>query len=939
MAAGSETLLRFIRRLAVPVEPPEATDAALLGRYLSAKDEKAFTALVDRHGPLVYHVCQRVLGNAHDAEDAFQAVFLVLARKAATVRPRERLAAWLYGVARRVALKVRSARARRRSTAHLPAPPADPHPDPLAEISARELLLLIEEEIQRLPEGYRLPVILCGLEGRSLEEAARQLGWTPGSVKGRLERGRARLHARLRRRGLTLPAALAMVAVAQGRAEAGVLARLVTDTVREALAFGIGRATPATATAALAEETLKGMMLAKLKAAALLLVTGLLATALVISWAVARPRSTPPRADAGARATPAAPGEHRPAAVRGDLDAPVEVRGRVLDPQGHALAGARLYVGYSVRRLVPDRQVRQPAYPLRATSGPDGRFQFVFARSELEATWLDDSRPAVVALAGGYGPAWADIPEAAGHAELSLQLVEDLPVNGRLLNPQRRPAAGAKVFVLNVSSDSAEGVTRFLRGDLQAWSPRRWRGPFPEQPASVTTDADGRFRLTGLGRDRVVSLACVGPGLQDTFLTAVTRPPTETPGLRRVHRATFELVSAPEQPIRGTVRDQATGRPVAGVRVFALLDSPPTFTDANGRFAIHGCPKMPQGYAVMAQPRAGQPYFGAKVSVPDRPGLKPLTVDLDLVGGIPVSGRVTDQATGKPPRAAVVEYYPLFPNPHSSRVTSCFALAPSSVVIRPDGSYRLVVLPGPGVVCVAASPRDSYAVACVDERELADLFHDGRHHGGNQGLPTALGAERARILGINAYHALALIHPNENENMPALNLLVKPARTVHGTLVGPDGAPVRGVAVVGLTALSDEEVLEGASFTIRGLNPQRPRDLFFHHPGKELGRVVTVRGDEAEPLTVRLAPCGLVVGRLVDARGKPVPGVTVRLSGARGAEVTADTDADGRFRAALLSGAQYTLGVYSRRALLRHVDVIEVESGRSKDLGDLPLGD
>src|SRR5262249_36770115 len=154
----------------------QTTDAALLGRFIAERDETAFAALVDRHGPLVFHVCRRVLGDVHDAEDAFQAAFLVLARKAATVYPREALTAWLHGVAYRVALRARSARVRQHRWGRqeclphrdqpLVVPPADPHADPLAELSARELLVIVDEEVRRLPEVYRLPVILCCLEGR-----------------------------------------------------------------------------------------------------------------------------------------------------------------------------------------------------------------------------------------------------------------------------------------------------------------------------------------------------------------------------------------------------------------------------------------------------------------------------------------------------------------------------------------------------------------------------------------------------------------------------------------------------------------------------------------------------------------------------------------------------------------------------------------------------
>jgi RNA polymerase sigma factor (sigma-70 family) len=285
MAAGPDTLLRYIRRLVILSEPGEATDAALLARFLTYRDEQAFTALVDRHGPLVLQVCRRILGDAHDAEDAFQATFLVLARKADTVHPREALPAWLHGVARRVALKARAARIRRSCKARpLALPTADPRPDPLAELSARELLALLDEEVRRLPEKYRLAVILCCLEGRSQEEVAQLLGWTPGSVKGRLERGRVRLHERLVRRGLTLSIALSAAEVSRDVASAAVVAGLAAPTVRGALAFA---ARPAVAgsgvppgAAALARDVIQGMALANLKLGALLLLAlGLLVAA------------------------------------------------------------------------------------------------------------------------------------------------------------------------------------------------------------------------------------------------------------------------------------------------------------------------------------------------------------------------------------------------------------------------------------------------------------------------------------------------------------------------------------------------------------------------------------------------------------------------------------------------------------------------------------
>jgi RNA polymerase sigma factor (sigma-70 family) len=254
-------LLRHLHRLASPAELPD--DAALLERFLHGRDEAVFAALVGRHGPLVWGVCRRLLADLHAAEDAFQATFLVLARKAHTVRPPEALAGWLFGVARRTALK---ARARRPAPPPLPEEAVSPgaRPDVLDELTARELLTILDDEVERLPGIYRLPVVLCCLEGRTREEAARQLGWTEGSVKGRLERGRKLLHARLAKRGLVLPAVLGAVEVARGTS--GVLTGLAACTVRVA-STGVESA----GVTALAEAVLKGSVSVRWNLAVVLL--------------------------------------------------------------------------------------------------------------------------------------------------------------------------------------------------------------------------------------------------------------------------------------------------------------------------------------------------------------------------------------------------------------------------------------------------------------------------------------------------------------------------------------------------------------------------------------------------------------------------------------------------------------------------------------------
>src|ERR1700678_751883 len=187
MALTAALLFRRLSRLLGSSSP----DSTLLDRFTRDGDERAFTDLVERHGPMVLRVCQRVLADRHAAEDAFQATFLILARQARSIRCPGSLAAWLHGVAHRVALKARTAEARRqqRETSAADRNAADPPPDPLAEVSGREVLSILDDEVARLPRTQQPVVILCCLEGLTLEQAAQQLGWTRDTVKGRLERG------------------------------------------------------------------------------------------------------------------------------------------------------------------------------------------------------------------------------------------------------------------------------------------------------------------------------------------------------------------------------------------------------------------------------------------------------------------------------------------------------------------------------------------------------------------------------------------------------------------------------------------------------------------------------------------------------------------------------------------------------------------------------
>src|SRR5579884_4218405 len=199
-------VLQHLRKLTDPCRNRELSDRDLLERFRRCREEAAFTLLVQRHGTMVLNACRRILSNEQDAEDAFQATFLVLVRRAGTIRKETSLSSWLHIVATRIAHKarMRSAREPRVGQAFEP----DIRDDPSDSVAAQELRAALDEEIARLPAKYRTPLVLCYLAEKTHEQAAGELGWPKSSVTARLAKARELLHKRLTRRGFTIPAGL-----------------------------------------------------------------------------------------------------------------------------------------------------------------------------------------------------------------------------------------------------------------------------------------------------------------------------------------------------------------------------------------------------------------------------------------------------------------------------------------------------------------------------------------------------------------------------------------------------------------------------------------------------------------------------------------------------------------------------------------------------------
>jgi RNA polymerase sigma factor (sigma-70 family) len=298
MIAEKSPVVRHIRRLAATLASAELSDCQLLERFAGHRDESAFAVLVRRHGPLVLGVCRRVLRDAHDAEDAFQTTFIALARQAGSLRRPESLGPWLHGVAARTALKARG-RAARRRVCELEAAATRStiveHPD---EIVWRDLRPVLDEAVTSLPEPCRMPFVLCYFEGRTVSEAAQELGWPRGTVATRLALARQKLRARLTNRGVALSAGAVAGALCGNLASARPPVSLLVSTARAATAAaGHGMATGAgpTAAAVLAQGG-KAMVMTRVMVAALLLAVGVGGGGLTLYGQRARERDSKPAA-------------------------------------------------------------------------------------------------------------------------------------------------------------------------------------------------------------------------------------------------------------------------------------------------------------------------------------------------------------------------------------------------------------------------------------------------------------------------------------------------------------------------------------------------------------------------------------------------------------------------------------------------------------------
>jgi RNA polymerase sigma factor (sigma-70 family) len=840
-----------IRRLRERLACPDASDEQLLSAFLSRRDESAFAALVRRHGPMVLHVCRRVLGHHEDAEDAFQATFVVLSRNAASLRKQSSLASWLHGTAYRTALKAKQTAARRRK--HEGQTPSRSPADPSGELLWREVRMLLDEEIARLPERNRQVFVLCCLENLSQAEAGQRLGLKERTVSNRLAAAKQCLQRRLKRRGVELTALLAATAVAS----------------ETALAL------PATLSAhvvALAREAAPSLLRSKTKfALALLLIVGTLAGAGM--WLSRTPRAAEPPADAPK------PAVQKPAAAVESF----RYTGRVVDVDGKPLAGAKVFVCGLKPGFIEFRE--------RAVSGADGMFDFRVRRDEFGDKGVvppGRSPPEqfvhVGATADGHGTACVWAGKAEERANLFLRLPAEEIVRGRVVSLEGKGVAGvhvsATISVLRADKDhkplpyDAPDNQGLYSGNL-----------LPSEHTVAESDKDGRFTLRGLSRGWLYNLYISGPTIVRTEARLVARPQEprvmDAAGIMTTNRkpqvpffgSTFTFVAKPCKPIVGVVRDKESGRPLADIPIRTLWrrdDEPRAWTtsDKDGRYQLTG---LPGGiHTLRVEPPRNTPYLDTDVRVvADQPGFEPVTCDIQLQRQPAVSGRVLDRASGKPVRGWV-EYRPLATNPnlktHPDLAEPAWGKHPPTTTTDRDGHFTLPVIAGRGVLLIRADT--GYPPARLEKADRGKIT--------DVADPELIDC-RPHVAWPGDYHAYRLIDVAADKDLRVDVQLV--AGIVRPLVIEyPDGKP-RDTMVLGLHPVTGED--QGVTYVpgksvIAGLADEEIRRLFIATHDTKYGATVLVSGKKRGPVTVKLQPTGTITGQVVDKDGKPIEGVWFR---------------------------------------------------------------
>jgi|GEM_PF-1903028 len=848
------------------------TDGQLIALFLSGDQpasERAFRVLVERHGPVVFGVCCRLLADRHAAEDALQATFLVLAKRARSIRRQESVSGWLHRVARRIAVRA-GKKARRLPSAQdvvVHAESLAEMCDPRQSLERSELRTVLDTEIDRLSPSSRQVVVLCDLEGLTYEQAAERLRWPVGTVKSRLSRARVQLRERLVRRGFG-PAIVGGAGIVwSGEAKAALSSSLAQTVVKTALGDLAGTSAMPAMVASLVGDELRAGAAGSLR---FVVTTLVLLGSSVAFWAFSGDPNPPPEQAVKPLAFQG-PDEKLEAIENDASSAPkkVSASGRVVDVQGRPIGKARVFLrewashrGFTAEQLMDDllrRTQRLPDILAETRTSTNGTFRFenvvapAFAEAEdnrkLGVSWFPWD---LVILAEGHGLAWVRLTPQNQHEALTITLPKEASLRGRVTTVNGKPIKGATVRASEIT-DLGAGI------DERQSTAYRLCLDWSSVPLETKTDADGCFVLHGLVPERQLSLLVLADGFQRSSLfaaTTVNPPPdivAETLSNGRTVTKHHPVLTGDlavtlkesNHQLSGRLIFESTGKPTAGAYVIVANEAI-VQTDRDGRFTVNDLVAGTIKLSAQTKENDSAPLEGVEVEIPE--ASKVVEQTFRMPRGLAVSGRIIDDR-GAGVEGAKLRYENLS---NGKGVATEYSLTAATDA---KGSFRLNVPAGPGMIVIFEAPQDylgpggRFAGSAPEERFSRSV--DGASGTVIDRLDFSL-SRRGRGM------------------VQALD---------------PDGRPLEGVEVrcYGLEKLKSQPLLTNADgrAEVVGLDHERVTTIDLIHPAKRLGRRVEISASEARATTggeqIKLTSLSSLEGRVLGENGKPLTGLNLGL--------------------------------------------------------------
>lgn len=854
------------------------TDQQLLQRYLDSGNEDAFAELVRRHEQSVLKACRQVLRSAVDVDDAFQATFLVLLRRARQIRWQSSLKSWLVAVAHRIAVRLAISQQHRqqRDKNAIPAPSTS---TPLAEVTWQEACAVLHEELNRLPDSFRLPLLLCYLQGYSRDEAAVLLGWKMGSVKAGLERGRTLLRQRLERRGVTLSAGLltllARPLVCEAASTASRSVQAITGTV-SARVLSLSR-----------DVGLAGWSMGT--RAALCLLVLLLGTVSGLTWMWA---NSPVAATTAVASVPVA-------SSTADDPESVTITGEVVDPQDNPVAGAT--IGVMKYTSIEHDRLHPPKLEPGTTTDASGKFQLIVNHPEFH----------VIAQKAGYGLDLDIITQQNHKQPIRFQLRKTMSIEGTVVDDQNKPVAGATVecqwlyrFVPGALEDKLQLIQAGADSNVLYSDPNRYvflmnAGTFGWQ---AQTDQQGKFTIPGLPDGMQTTVRISKKQLATRQLDVILLPGFADQGTAR-HRLTASTVEearlkanvqqskitteearkrlryygmefysprlnvfmSPSIVVEGTATN-VRGEPVANLPVTISTNGTAmgrleATTNAQGKYSVSEG-SLGESYSV----RSGDfgDYLPASGSAVHREK-GPVRIDLKLRRGTILVGKVIDGTTGQGVRSSIT----IKPTPGNPLLNKAGVTLEHQVLSQQDGTFRIVSPPGDMLVSASADWNQE-ATQPMPYLPAKILESDS-------GLLQPINNPESRLVnfrGQTDYYDLGQAYqlmdlPEEKETRIELVLVRGKERPLK--LLDPQGQPVPSALIYGLDSAGQVYEVNQANMTMVGIQPtEKPRHVFVINREKRLGGYAIAETATTEPLVIQLEPLATLKGRFIDGDSKPL---------------------------------------------------------------------